>query len=151
MSLNENRTARFGQSMHWQDWANIVLAVWLFISPWVINFAGGPAGAAPVAATGVAATASWNAWIIGVIIFLVAIAAVARLQVWQEWVNLVLGIWLFISPWVLGFSGLAGAAWNHWIVGALVAILAAWELQAARSASTSAAPGYAGDKPGRRD
>jgi hypothetical protein len=150
MSLNENRTIRPWQSSHWQDWANIVLAVWLFISPWVINFGGnaaGGAGATPGPANGVASTAAWNAWVLGVIIFLVACSAIARPQAWQEWINLLLGIWLFVAPWTLGFTQLGGAAWDHWIVGALVFILAVWNLQTVRSGPVAAEPGYAGRKP----
>jgi hypothetical protein len=35
---------------------------------------------------------------------------------------------LIISPWVLGFSGMAAAMWNAVIVGAVVGILALWAL-----------------------
>ncbi len=45
-----------------------------------------------------------------------------------EWVNVVLGGWLFISPWVFGFTGHAGAAWTAWIIGAVVVILALWAM-----------------------
>ena len=37
--------------------------------------------------------------------------------------NIIAGIWLFISPFILGFSGMA-AATNAMIVGAVIAILA---------------------------
>ncbi len=40
-----------------------------------------------------------------------------------EWANLVLGAWLFLSPWILGFSGTSAAAWSAWVLGALVVIL----------------------------
>jgi hypothetical protein len=156
MVLNDdNRQRRSWQSNHWQDWANLVLAIWLFISPWVINFGGSPsagAGATPGPASGVASSASWNAWILGIIVFLVAVPAISRLQVWQEWINLLLGIWVFIAPWALGFTGLAGAAWDHWIVGALVFILAVWDLQTIRSTSAASAAqaSYAGNKPNLR-
>jgi SPW repeat-containing protein len=150
-----NRYLRAWQSNHWQDWANLVLAVWLFISPWVINFGGNPAagaGATPGPVNDVASNASWNAWILGIIVFLVAVSAISRLQAWQEWINLLLGIWVFIAPWALGFTGLAGAAWDHWIVGALFFILAVWDLQTVRNAPavSTAEPGYAGNKPDLR-
>ena len=34
------------------------------------------------------------------------------------------GLWLFFSPWIYGVSGNA-SAWNSWIVGALIVIFAA--------------------------
>ncbi|MBE3574345.1 MAG: SPW repeat protein [Firmicutes bacterium] len=45
---------------------------------------------------------------------------------WQGWVNLVLGIYLAVSPWIVGFSTQAAAMWNNLIVGIVVAILAYW-------------------------
>ncbi len=38
-------------------------------------------------------------------------------------INLLAGIWLFVSPWVYR-AYLAHNAWNSWIFGALIAILA---------------------------
>jgi hypothetical protein len=139
------------QSNQWQDWVNLILAVWLFLSPWILGFAGGgagapAAGAAPAAAT--AGSADWNAWVLGVIIFIVTVSAISSLHLWQEWVNLLLGVWLFIAPWVLGFSGAANAAWDHWIVGVLVFAIAMCNLQTMRPETTaSVEPGYAGNKP----
>ena len=104
----------------WQDWANLVLGAWVFISPWVFGSAYSAGGAN-----------SWNSWITGVIIFLAAGWAIAQPRViWPEWVNAVAGAWLFVSPWVLGFTGGTntnfGGAWNDWIVGAVVFFLAIW-------------------------
>lgn len=39
---------------------------------------------------------------------------------WQDPVNAVLGAWLILSPWALGFSGDALALWNFLTVGALL-------------------------------
>ncbi|HEY7335139.1 MAG TPA: SPW repeat protein [Bryobacteraceae bacterium] len=38
--------------------------------------------------------------------------------------NLLAGIWLFVSPWVYRVSSNPNS-WNSWIVGAIIAILAA--------------------------
>lgn len=110
-----------GRGIRWQDWANAILAIWLFISPWVLAFASAGGTTAAGTATSGGGTAAWNAWVLGVIVFLVAVSAIGRRFVLsQEWVNLVLGIWIFIAPWVLGFVALSDAAWDHWIVGALI-------------------------------
>lgn len=38
---------------------------------------------------------------------------------WQNWVMLALGLWLFLSPWILGYAEEpAGAAWNAYLLGA---------------------------------
>jgi SPW repeat len=112
----------------WRDWAMLVLAVWLFISPWVLGFAG---TAAPEIEGGAAAggtTAAWNAWIAAVIVAVLSIAAAVRFAEWEDWVNGILGVWLVVAPWALGFAALTAAAWNHVVVGVLIAALAAWEL-----------------------
>lgn len=98
-----------------QDWANLVLAVVLFISPWVVGFA-------PVVA------AAWNAWVVGVVIAALAIAALTAFAVWEEWISLLLGLWLIVSPWVLGFSPDKGAMWTHVILGVVAAAISAWSL-----------------------
>jgi hypothetical protein len=62
---------------------------------------------------------------VGVIIAVAALAALARFQEWEEWVNVALGAWLVVSPYLLGFASVAAAFWNQVAVGLLVAILAA--------------------------
>lgn len=105
----------------WQDWCNLILAIWLFISPWVLGFYPGGSFASP--------PASWTAWILGVVIGVFSIAALARARPWEEWINLICGVLLFISPLVFAYyaTTIAGM-WNALIVGALVFILAIWDL-----------------------
>jgi SPW repeat len=38
--------------------------------------------------------------------------------------NLALGAWLFLSPWVLGFTAETPANWNAWLSGLLVGAVA---------------------------
>jgi SPW repeat len=64
---------------------------------------------------------TWTAVIGGAVITATALAAFTRLLEWEEWVNLVAGLCIAASPEVLGFTGLARAAWTHIIVGAPVA------------------------------
>lgn len=100
---------------HWQDPVNLILGLWLIISPWVL-------------AHQTEMRPTWNAVILGILIAASALAALFRVMAWEEWGNLVLGIWLAISPWVLGFAGLVAAMWNAVIVGLVVAVLALWAL-----------------------
>ena len=122
-----------------QDWALVILAIWLFISPWVLQFGGGvaapAAGGANPAFNVVAevSRAAWNAWVIGVILFLLMLSAVGRVAASQEWFALILGAWTFVAPWILGFVLLGRASWDHWIVGALVFLIAAWNIWSLRN------------------
>ncbi len=95
----------------WQDWANLVLGVWLILSPWLLGFSGTPA-------------AMWNAVLVGVVVGLMALMHLRGGPMWEEWVSVVLGVWLLLSPWILGFSGMGNAMWNAVIVGLLVGALA---------------------------
>jgi hypothetical protein len=117
----------------WRDWVMLVLAVWLFISPWVLGFASAamvaaaPSGGAAMPSPGLT-TAAWNAWVLGVVVAALAIWAIAMFAEWHDWVTGILGVWLVIAPWVIGFSAMAAALWDHVIVGILIVVLAAWEL-----------------------
>lgn len=99
----------------WQDWVALVLGLWLLASPWLLGYSALQA-------------ASWNAVILGVGIAVFAAAALAKPAAWEEWINLAMGAWLVISPWVLGFSDAAVATWNQVIVGLLVGVDAAWAM-----------------------
>lgn len=132
-------TARRTRSNRWEDWANLVLAIWLFISPWVLQFGSGvnaQPGSEPV---GMVGTAAWNAWVMAVLIFLVALSAISRMELWQEWLNLIFGAWVIAAPWALGFIPLRAASADHWGVGALVFLISLWSLMAARDRSVMSA------------
>lgn len=42
----------------------------------------------------------------------------------QDWVIFLAGAWLAASPWLLGFAANTAPAWNVWIVGAVVLVIA---------------------------
>ena len=100
----------------WCDVANLVLGAFLFFSPWIFGFDAG--------------TVSQNAYISGIVIAGLAIAALAAFAVWEEWLNLIVGLWALVSPWVLGFQGMTTATTVHVVIGIAVAVLAAIELWA---------------------
>ena len=95
------------------DVANLILGAILFVSPWMFGFDAG--------------RASENANIAGIAIAALAIAALAAFAIWEEWLNLIVGLWTLVSPWILGFQGTT-AMTVHVVIGAAVVILAAIEL-----------------------
>jgi SPW repeat-containing protein len=129
-----------------EDWVVLVVSVWFFISPWVLQFGTGvQPGAAPVA---MVSAAAWDAWVMSVLVFLTALAAISRLEVWQEWLNLIFGAWIIIAPWALDFSAAADAGWDHWIVGAVIFLISLWSLSTARTApATPIEPPVSRDRP----
>ncbi len=105
----------------WQDWANILLGVWIFLSPWAMQ-------QTIASDTELGDLATWNLWTVGVVVLVIAAIALYAFQAWEEWTNLILGAWLLASPWVLGFSTSAAFMWNAVIIGALVVLFAGWAL-----------------------
>jgi len=52
---------------------------------------------------------------------------------YSGWIQLVLGLWVLASPWILGFAGITIALWSNIIAGVLIAIFALWELFSGKS------------------
>ena len=71
--------------------------------------------------------ADWNAWILGVAIVVFSAIAVSLPQAWEEVINILLGIWMVISSWVIGVTSRAVET-NFVIVGLLVILFAAWAM-----------------------
>ena len=97
----------------WQEWVNMALGVWLFVSP----FFGFGQETAPVAI---------NGYIFGSIIVVLSASALFFSQIWEEWINMAIGIWLFVSPFVLGFSDMHGVMLNQMDVGVTLFGVALW-------------------------
>ena len=95
------------------DLYKLVLAMLLFISPWLF------ARANP--------TAVIDLRVSGAAIAMLSLAAMVAFSRWEEWANLLLGFWLIASPWVLGFPHTRAMHFSI-AVGAAVAFLATLEL-----------------------
>ncbi|MBV8736377.1 MAG: SPW repeat protein [Alphaproteobacteria bacterium] len=134
-TLPMRNVTRLARENRWLDWFLVALSVWFFISPWVISFGGGVVPHNTVvppheeaAILVMTSRAAWNAWVCGAILFFVMLSAVGRLEASQEWIALILGAWLIAAPWALGFTPLGGASADHWAVGIVVFLIAAWNL-----------------------
>jgi hypothetical protein len=100
-------------STYWQDSLNFLLGAVLFFSPWLFGF-------------GAEQTASLNAYVVGGIIAVMALMALFAFQAWEDVVSGLLGAWLIVSPWVLGFSGSDVAVLTHVLAGIAAIVLAIW-------------------------
>jgi hypothetical protein len=100
----------------WQDWANLALGAWMIISPWALGFADSDNAAA------------LSAWTLGAGIVVFAGMAASMPKAWEEGINALLGVGLFVSPWALDFTAQSNPTSNAVIVGVLVAVLALWAM-----------------------
>jgi hypothetical protein len=94
----------------------MLVGLWLAVSPFFLGFA-------------VYSGALWNSVIVGVAVLLLAGSREmgdGYKVAWPSWVNAILGLWLIASPFIIGYSFLQTALWNHVIAGALVVVLATW-------------------------
>jgi hypothetical protein len=53
-----------------------------------------------------------------------------------SWIQLVLGLWVLVSPWVMGFADLTAALWSNVIAGALIVIFSLWQLFGGKSSAS---------------
>ncbi len=97
------------------DWANLMLGLGLFMSPWVYGY---------TAVTSAATTA----WANGAVIMLVAALALWRFAEWEEWVEIALGAWTMAAPFALGFKAGDLALQAFEIVGLLLIASSIWKL-----------------------
>lgn len=101
------------RTRRWQDWINVVLAIWLFISPFLLSFTDN-------------SLAAWDSYILGACVFIVAIWALMTPSAWNEWVNLAFGLWIFVSPLVLSYYSDLVPTWNQIVIGCLMILSSLW-------------------------
>ncbi len=74
----------------------------------------------------------WNSVIVGALLIgfslTCAVTTSAVLARTMDWLNVILGIWLIVAPFVMGYAGIVAGLWNAVIVGTLVAALSLWAL-----------------------
>jgi len=99
------------------SWLVVLLGAWEFVASFILGYS---------AKTG----ALWDAIILGIaLVILAGWAALSNLEGTAKplsWINAVLGLWLIIAPFIIGYANLVGALWNDIIVGILVAVLSVW-------------------------
>jgi hypothetical protein len=94
---------------------SLLLGVWLLVSPQVLRF------------TDVAG-ATWTAVIVGVATLVIAAIALYAPRAWEDVVALLLGAWLAVSPWAIGFDTHRAAIPNALVAGVVLVVLWGWAL-----------------------
>lgn len=113
------------------SWVVALFGLWEVIAPFLLGYSATSA-------------ALWDAIIIGVVLIVLAGWAALVNQTGTiktlSWINAVLGLWLIIAPFLLGYSAVGAAMWNDIVVGVIVAVLAGWAALALGSSSDQSHP-----------
>jgi len=99
-----------------QDRIEIAIGIWLLASPWLLGHA------APFAAAATIST------IVGVGVLIVSIDDLHFPNALEEWMDVLFGVALMVSPWIAYYSNDKTATVNAVICGVLIAGLASWSL-----------------------
>jgi len=105
------------QEQRWQDWVMLAFGAWLFFSPFYLGYD---------STTGIAAA---NSYIVGALVAVFAVCSLANPERWEERINLALGMWLIIAPFVLQFHANHIAIANEIGLGILISGDALWALR----------------------
>lgn len=90
-------------------------ALILMASPWLAGFTDD-------------VIASSNAVLCGMLMLSFTAAAHIKLRDWCSWMNLVPGVWVFLSPFILGFAASEEPTIIHVVAGLTVSIVSLVEL-----------------------
>jgi hypothetical protein len=106
--------------IRWQDWVGVVLGAYLVLATlWTPG-------------TGAAMSAMI---VLGALLVIASVWSLAMPgSMTSEYSHMLLGVLLFISPWVLGYTEFSGASWTSWIVGVLAVLAGAAALPEANAA-----------------
>ena len=105
----------FGAHRDWEDWLSMLVGVLTGLSPWISGQTGSEA-------------MMFNAILVGAIVFVLGEFEAADLHRWQEGGEIALGSWLAASPFIFGYSANGTLRFWHFVLGAVVVILAVLEL-----------------------
>jgi hypothetical protein len=116
---------------------------WTRLQDWVTLLAGVYTATSPLALSTVGMTGDGR--VVAVMITLGALLAsssivsLARPNVTAtEWATTLLGVLLFVAPWVVGYTGVTGAAWTSWLVGVTVVVVSLTAVRASNRGTRQA-------------
>jgi len=95
------------------DVYTLVAAAVLFAAPWLFGLTN--------------ATARLDFWMSALAIVAMSFAAMFAYANWEEWTNVVVGLWLIASPWALGFAHFRAMHFSV-AIGVVVTFMALLEL-----------------------
>ena len=94
--------------VRWQDWAAVLLGAYLVLATlWTMT-------------NGQALS---TMLVLGALLVIAAVWSLAMPgSITSEYAHMVIGVLLFVSPWLLSYTEFAGASWTSWVVGILAVV-----------------------------
>ena len=100
----------------WQDRVILLIGIWLILSPLVFGY---PSTSAPAI----------NTYVAGVIMALLAAFDHYKTYVWAVVLNIVIGAWVAVSPWLVGTVPDRPMTTSLLVSGIAAIVLGLWELR----------------------
>ena len=106
----------------WEDWLGMLLGVLIVLSPWF------PTQATHEMVDAERSFIVLNTFTVGLLVFGLAQLEYVALQRWEEVAEIILGLWLIISPYIFGYADEGMLRVWHTSLGGLVVLLASLQL-----------------------
>ena len=101
----------------WEDCLSIGLGALIILTSWMV----GDAGNTQAVAT--------NTTIVGILVLALGASEFLDLRRWEEGLETVCGLWLIASPFIFGYADTGMLRYWHFVLGAVVVMLAVLELR----------------------
>ncbi len=105
-------------SKRWQDGFIIYIGIYLLCSPFIMGFR------AELPAR------SWSFFLAGIVCIALAATALRQGIRWPSLANIFVGLWMIVSPWILGFSEFVSARNDAISLGVMIGLIALWSYRA---------------------
>jgi hypothetical protein len=111
------------RTQQWQNRLNLLLGVWMMISPWALNF-----NTHRMLRLSMPEPAVWSTVLLGAALAVFAALAVYMPKLWEEALSVCLALGMMAAPWLFGFTGQLVPATNAIMVGMLATVFALWAM-----------------------
>jgi SPW repeat-containing protein len=93
----------------WQDWTIVAIGIVVFATPFVFGETSN-------------GNAAYSAYVMGALVAVAGLVAAFMAAPVKSiaWIVALLGVILFFTPWLFGFTAVTATSWVSWIAGVLV-------------------------------
>ena len=112
----------------WEDGVGLLLGLTIGLSPWLYHEPSVPG-------------VLLNSGLTGLAVLMLAQLELVRVRRWEEFAQLACGLWLSASPFIFDYAHQDHLRFWHWVLGAIVSVLALFQLWQDRNSSDVAGHG----------